>query len=305
MQYRTGHLAEAVTSLERALKTRPDYSEALRLFGQVLADRGDVDGAVLKLGDALRVQRSWTNAFALGFVQYRAGRYQQAIDSFRLATELAPGNVGGYQMLGTTYYVLGDVQQAIGNFEHAVRLGPSASAFANLGMAYYESGKYDEALRSYAAALEADPRSAVNHRNIGDVYQRIGRLREARAEYQRAIDEGASLLSVNPRDVRTIALVALCEAKLGRGAAAERHAAEAVALAPTNREALQRSAEVYALLNQPDAALKASRPAVTHGFESRMARNDDELASLRKLPKFEQILGNSPGNASEKQGARE
>jgi hypothetical protein len=97
----------------------------------------------------------------------------------------------------------------------------------------------------------------------------------------------------------------LCEAKLGQKDAAERHAAEAVALAraPNNREALQRSAEVHALLNEPEAALKDLEGAVASGFLPRMARTEDELASLRKLPRFEEILRRQAGNPAAPQGA--
>ena len=240
----------------------------------------------------------------LGTVDYRAGRYQAAVDAFKQATEATPNNAAAFTMLGTSQYVLGDLQQALGNFEHAVRLGPTPAAYANVALAYYDSGRFEDALHAYEQALQRDPRGMVNHRNIGDVYQRLGRAREARTEYERAIELGNALLSVNPRDVRTIALVALCEAKLGRRTNAERHSAEAVALDSTSREAWQRSAEVHALLNQREAALRDLAIAVARGFEPRMARTDDELASLRRLPRFEEILKNSPGNPAKRQGAR-
>jgi tetratricopeptide (TPR) repeat protein len=200
--------------------------------------------------------------------------------------------------------VLGDLQQAVGNFEHAVRLGPTAAAHANLALAYYDSGRFADALHAYEQALQRDPRSASLHRDVGDVYQRLGRRAEARAEYERAVTLGNEQLSVNPRDVRTMGLVALCEAKLGRRAPAERHAAEAVAVDSSSREAWQRSAEVHALLGQPDAALRDLSIALARGFDPRMARTDGELSSIRKLPRFEEILKASPGNPQNTAGAR-
>src|SRR5262249_24470069 len=159
-----------------------------------------------------------------------AGRYAAAAQAFKQATEAAPNNAASYTMLGNSQYILRDLQHAVGNFEHAVRLGPTAAAYANLALVYYDSGRYEDALRSYEQALERDPKSVTNHRNIGDVYSRLGRMSDARAEYARAVALGDEQLAVNPRDVRTIGLVALCEAKLGRRSEAERHAAEAVAV---------------------------------------------------------------------------
>jgi serine/threonine-protein kinase len=304
MQYRTGQLADAERSFRRALQLQPDFDSAQRGLAQVLAGTGRLDEAEALLGEAIRVARSWTNYFMLGTIEYRAGRYAAAAEAFKRATEAAPNNAASYTMLGNSQYIMRDLQQAVGNFEHAVRLGPTAAAYANLALVYYDSGRYEDALRSYEQALQRDPKSVPNRRNIGDVYARLGRTNEARAEYVRAVALGNELLAVNPRDVRTIGLVALCEAKLGRQSDAERHAAEAVAVDSANREAWQRSAEVHAILKQSEAALRDLAIAVARGFDPQMARIDDDLAPLRKLPRFDEILKNASGNAAQTQGVR-
>jgi tetratricopeptide (TPR) repeat protein len=304
MQYRRGQLVDAERSFRRALQLQPDYDAAQRGLAQVLAGSGRLEEAESLLRDALRATRSFANYFMLGTIEYRAGRYAAAADAFKRATEAAPDNAGAYTMLGNSQYILRDLQQAVGNFEHAVRLGPTAAAYANLALVYYDSGRYEDALHSYEQALERDPKSVVNHRNIGDVYARLGRRPESRASYERAIELGNALLLVNPNDVRTIGLVALCEAKLERRSQAERHAAEAVAVDSTSREAWQRSAEVHAILRQTDAALRDLTIAVARGFDPQMARIDDDLAPLRKLPRFEEILKGAAGNGAKTQGAR-
>src|SRR5207302_1769936 len=131
-------------------------------------------------------------------------------------------------------------------------------------------GQYDEAARAYEEAVKRDPRSVQNHRNIGDIYRRLGRSADARLAYERAVSAAVDILVVNPRDVTTIGLVALCEAKLGRTRDAE--------------------------------ALHDLEAAIAHGFEPRMARSDDELASLRTLPRFSEILAGTE-NANARQGA--
>jgi serine/threonine-protein kinase len=304
MQYRRGQLGEAERSFRRAIQLQPDFDAAQRGLAQTLAGSGRLDEAEALLNEAIRGNPSYANYFMLGTIEYRAGRYAAAAAGFKRATEAAPDNAGAYTMLGNSQYILRDLQQAIGNFEHAVRLGPTAAAHANLALVYYDAGRYEDALRSYEQALERDPKSVANHRNIGDVYVRLGRTADARAAYERAVALGNELLAVNPSDVRTIGLVALSEAKLGRRSEAERHAAEAVAVDSSSREAWQRSAEVHALLKQPDAALRDLSIAVARGFDPQMARIDDDLASLRKLPRFEEILTSPIGNAQKAQGAR-
>ena len=303
MQLRTGDVTAAETSFRKALQLQPDFEAAQRGLAQALSGSGRVDEAEAVMQAAIAFSRSWNNFFVLGSIDYRAGRYKSAADAFALATQATPNNAAAYTNLGTTQYILGDLEQAVGNFEHAVRLGPTRAAYANLALAYYDAGRYDDALHSYEQALERDPRSVDTHRNIGDVEHRMGRTAAARAEYEQAVALGNDLLRVNPRDVHTIGLVALSEAKLGRRADAERHAAEAVAVDSSNREAWQRSAEVHALLNQTDAAIRDLEIAVARGFEPRMARREEEFAALRKDVRFEQVLTHSPGNPL-KQGAR-
>jgi tetratricopeptide (TPR) repeat protein len=264
-----------------------------------------VDEAEAIMRQAIGFSRNWNNFFVLGTIEYRGGRYTAAADAFGKAVEVAPKNAQTYTMLGNTQYILGNVQQAVGNFEHALRLGPTRAAYANLALAYYDAGRFDDALHSYEQALQQDPRSAVNHRNIGDVHGRLGHEQMARAEYERAIALGNEALSVNPSDAATIGLIALCEAKIGRGGDAKRHAAEAVAVDTMSSESWQRSAEVHALLSQPDEALRDLAVAVARGFEPRMARRDDELRSLFSLTRFDEILKHSPGNVARVQGGRQ
>jgi tetratricopeptide (TPR) repeat protein len=98
------------------------------------------------------------------------------------------------------------------------------------------------------------------------------------------------MLTVNPRDARTIALVALCEAKLGRRLEAERHAAEALAIGATDRDVLFRKAEVHAVLHQLPQALAALERAIERGYQPSFARDSDDLAVLRRLPAFQALI---------------
>ena len=193
-------------------------------------------------------------------------------------------------MLGTMFHLLGDSTQAIGFYEHAARLGPSAHTFSNLAFYYDEAGRYEEALKACQESLARDATFPMTHRNIGDVYMRLAQREKASAAYEAAIEAANKLLAVNPRDAVSIALVALCEARLGRRAAAERHAAEALSLRPKDREVVVKNAEVYAILNRPEQALRYLSTAMTLGYGAAQARQNDELASLRPLPEFATTL---------------
>lgn len=288
---RTGRLQEALAAVNRALDLQPGSDDAFRLKSRVLAQQGQFDAAVEAADHAIALRPNYfTNHTTRAFVLAQAGRHKEAVPSFRRVTELAPDYADGYQMLGTTLHRLGDITQAIGNYEHAVRLGPSATAYSNLAYSYYEVGRYDEAIKAYQESIARDPARPAVHRNIGDVHARMGHAAQAAAAYRDAITAANRLLLVNAGDAGTIALVALCEAKLGLQAAAERHAAEALALRPNDREVVVRNAEVYAILRQSRRAIDYLGQAIGLGYQPHQAKANEELASLRSLPEFASII---------------
>jgi serine/threonine-protein kinase len=90
-------------------------------------------------------------------------------------------------------------------------------------------------------------------------------------------------LEGDPRDAGAVALIAICEANLGRPAEAERRVAEALALAPQELNVLLRSAKVYTLLGNRTQAFGSLRRAIEQGLNSQLARDDPELAALKSF----------------------
>jgi tetratricopeptide (TPR) repeat protein len=82
----------------------------------------------------------------------------------------------------------GELERAISILEPITE---SDSGFAaphiNLGMAYRESGRLEEAEAALLRALEVNPRHPVALNEIGIVYRRLGRFGEARESYERAL----------------------------------------------------------------------------------------------------------------------
>jgi serine/threonine protein kinase/tetratricopeptide (TPR) repeat protein len=287
----SGRSGDAVAAVDRAIALHPSSDDAHRLRGTLLAQAGRPEEGVAALKQAATLRPAfYLNYEALGFALYRLGRMQEAADNFRRVTELAPEFAGGYQFLGTALHRLGHVDEAVGHYEHAVRLGPSATAYSNLAYSYYETGRYDDALNAYQESIKRDARRPAAHRNIGDVYARLGRSAEARQSYEAAIEVANALLKVNASDAATIALVALCEAKLGRRLAAERHAAEALSLTPKDMEVTVRNAEVYAILRQPSRAIGHLRTAIGLGYERHTLNSNDELRTLANEPAFKELI---------------
>jgi serine/threonine-protein kinase len=295
VQHQIGLIDEAIRELRLAVQLVPDSDDAHRLLGRYLAENGKTGEGILELERAISLRPGfWTNHYTLGFVRYREGRYQDAIPSFLRVLELQPNYAPGYVILGASYHRAGQIDLAIGNYEHAARIGQDPDAYANLGQLYFIDRRFTAALESYRAALAKDPLSPVLWRDIGDVYSQQHLRADASTAYEKAISLAAKRLTVNPRDAAMIALLALCEAKLGRRTNAERHASEALALTRNDRDVLFSRAATYAILNRRDKALDALRSALQNGYEPALARSDDDLETLRSSREFRQLVGEEP-----------
>ncbi|MBZ5495212.1 MAG: tetratricopeptide repeat protein [Acidobacteriia bacterium] len=287
----TGRTAEAVDELNKAIASQPDSDEAHSLLGKVFLSQGKGNQAIREYQMAIDIRPEyWSNHANLGLAYYDLGRLEEAIASFRRVTELQPDNAWGFQMLGTAYHRSGDTQRALINYRQAIRLGPSARAYSNIGMIYYDQKNYTEAARAYEQAVQISPANPVSRRNLADVYQKMGATDKARDSYSKAVSIAQGMLKVNPKDSRTLALLALCEAKLGLREQSGRHAREAVALSPTDSEVLYKEAVVHSLAGQESEALAALRLALDHGYSARLARADDDLAAIKSSPRFQQLV---------------
>jgi tetratricopeptide (TPR) repeat protein len=193
-------------------------------------------------------------------------------------------------MLGTVHSLMGDDAQALVNYRRAIELSPDARAYSNLGTTYYRQGRFAEAAPAYEQAARLEPSSPIKFRNLGDVYARLGQRDRARQAYLRAVELSESLLRVNPGDARTLGLLAMSEAKLGRHDAAARHAEEASRLSPADGEVLYRQAVVAALAGHADQSLAALGQALARGYSATDAARDDDFGSLREKPTFHQLV---------------
>ena len=63
-----------------------------------------------------------------------------------------------------------------------------AAPHINLGIAYREAERYEEAEAALLRALEANSRHPVAHNELGIVYRRLGRFEEARTSYETALE---------------------------------------------------------------------------------------------------------------------
>lgn len=95
-----------------------------------------------------------------------------------------------YNNLGTAYYNTGRYQDAIASYEKAIDIDPKfATACNNLGAAYRNIGDDDKAISAFKKAVELNPDYAEAYSNLGvALYAKSGLSEEVLMDLRRAIE---------------------------------------------------------------------------------------------------------------------
>jgi Flp pilus assembly protein TadD len=89
--------------------------------------------------------------------------------------------------LGLAYAQAGRHQEAAQAFETALTLGADVNTHSNLGVVYYNLGRLEDAVVQYKEALKLKPDDAEVRSNLAAAYVQLGQLDEAQAEYEKAL----------------------------------------------------------------------------------------------------------------------
>jgi tetratricopeptide (TPR) repeat protein len=216
-----GELTEAATSLDQALRLRPDFAEALHHRGIVSARQnlclkpGDLDIqtnlalALLRQGETEQLDeavallqvvlqqrpndtRARTHlcealarrATAAGVFYLEQRNLDLAAARFHEALRIQPDFPQVHYHLGNTLALQGRPEEAIPYYQQALRLQPDlAHGHSNLAQVLYELGRFDEALTHYRQALRTKPDLAILGRSAVSVMLLLQRLEQSGPEY--------------------------------------------------------------------------------------------------------------------------
>lgn len=146
-----GRLKEALTLLEDAVKRRPNNLDLLIFLGTYLREANRSKDSLDCFERALELAPDSAKAhFGLALV---SDDRQSAMESFRRAAELEPGNVVFWYHLGAMLSALGHYQEALVPLDKAVELDP------RFWRAYHERSICYESLGRFASAQQERERS--------------------------------------------------------------------------------------------------------------------------------------------------
>jgi Flp pilus assembly protein TadD len=116
------------------------------------------------------------------------GNYTLAVDLLLRCTTADPKNKYAWNNLGLAYSNLGKNDDAISAFKKQVELNPyDEYAYTNMGFAYQQQHKYEEAAAAYQKELEINPLDKRAHVSLGVLYVEWKKYSDAVPELEKAV----------------------------------------------------------------------------------------------------------------------
>jgi tetratricopeptide (TPR) repeat protein len=288
----------AAGEARRAITLDATDSGAWRELGRAHLGLGKTDEARQAFLKAVELGPSdWAAHNHLGGFYFGVNQLDQAATSFQRVIDLAPDNIRGYNNLGSVSLRLERLDRAVEMYERSLSLEKNATAFANLGLAYYEQGQFADAARSYEGAVALPRPTFQLWSNLGAAcYWAPGLRARAKTAYETAVTLGQQALDVTPKNAAVLSGLADVHAvltTLSTPPASVEHAKEARRLLATVANLQPQASDVLftiggALeqLGDRAAALDWLARAVKAGYPLKSIQRSPFLTALRQDPRF-------------------
>lgn len=141
----------------RALAQDPNYATCYNQMGYIYSRLGDIDKALEFAGKYVQLLPNEPNPHdSYGEMLRFAGRYEEALQQYRLALKVDPTFYISQKELGQTYSLMGNEEQARREYKMAIQQAPSYGLQAEysqmLALTYVREKNYGEADRAYLDA---------------------------------------------------------------------------------------------------------------------------------------------------------
>jgi Flp pilus assembly protein TadD len=183
--------------------------------------------------------------------------WRNSIALWEHQTRIYPGRADvAYVNLGNAYREAGRVDDALQAYRTAMAIGtPQPYTHDGYGCVLLEKGLVDEAIAEFERALAKDRRYAPAYRNLWYAYTRKGLHDEALAAIEKAVE-------LNPRNARAQGNLGLSYFRKGRIDEAETAFRQSLALDSRNYESLANLAMIALRRERPEEAVPLLRRAL-------------------------------------------
>jgi protein O-GlcNAc transferase len=185
---RDSHPQEALGFVGDALRSKPDFTQAIALQVVVLLDLDRVQEATKILAPAIEAHpQSPEFKNSEGLVALRQDNVKQGEVYFQHSLALKPDYTDALVNHAISLMLLKRSAEALPEFNQALQAEPkNLKAQSNLAKALFDLGHFTEACDAYARAIVLSPGSPYLRTNRGLALEKAGRLDEAKKEFEEA-----------------------------------------------------------------------------------------------------------------------
>ncbi|MBS0262529.1 MAG: DUF1549 domain-containing protein [Planctomycetes bacterium] len=180
-------LEPALADQQKAIELDATFAPAYQRRGAVYLAKNELDNALKDLDEAVRLSPNVPEILCdRAYVLAQKKDSAKALADVDLALQLQPGFPKALLRKGQILLAQGTFDKAIENFNEAIRLKEDhPSAYCYRGYALAGRGEYSEAIKDFTKAISLDPDMAEAYSGRSQVYKKIGKQREAKADQDR------------------------------------------------------------------------------------------------------------------------
>ena len=179
----------AENELAQALKEEPDNCDALGGFGRLKTKLGDYKRAIPTLERAADScnREDALEALISAYIAVRDfGNARKNID-FVLSRNKK--SASAHRQLGFIHWLNKEYKKAIAEYQEAAAIDPTMHVvYNNMAAAYEELGDLGNAMKCATQAIKINPNYASAHFELGLVYRKMGKLKDAVSQFGKAVE---------------------------------------------------------------------------------------------------------------------
>jgi len=304
----------SLVELRRAVELNPNDDDACYRLGRTHHRIGRTEEEKgIYVATIARRPHCWQPYWWLGLWNFREGHVEEAIAAYRQMIRRAPDLYRGYESLGGVLVLHGDYTRAIDTLRHSIALRPSKIAFDNLGTAYFNTGRLDDAIAAYNQSFQFGFATYGSWVNLGDAYYWLRNRQDQAAEaYRQGIRLGREEAADRAQrgvtfDVMIPANLATVFPKLGAPDSARVYLNRALEADSTNAMVMCCAALTFWQLAEKDRAIKWLVKAVQGGYPVAWLRDSPVFREWRDQEGFRALIADaaSPQAAPHAEGGRQ
>jgi TolB-like protein/DNA-binding winged helix-turn-helix (wHTH) protein/Flp pilus assembly protein TadD len=236
---------------------------------------------------------SWSVYKSMGNFLFRTGRYADALPYYKQVILMQDDSASAFNNIGAAFFMLSDFDNATVAWRRSLDLESTDKAWMNYGNSLYYQGRFSDSVEAYRQAV------ALNDSDFRTWGSLATSCRFAEDEencafdaYARSIDLIGELLAINPLDASALSEQAAHFARSGDPEAARDSLQKLDDIQWDDPNVAFFSAIAYLALGEPDAALEQLNTAVIMGYPSFLISADPEFEGLADNPNFRELLRN-------------